>query len=359
MNTDLKSQCKRFVYGHLPQKAGEEFTLIGNWCRKNGFQADAYGRGDLISSFEKKIADLLGFEAACFMPSGTMAQQIALKIYAEESKNKSFAIHQTSHLELHEQHGYSHLSNLKSVIIGDKNRQITAQDIKDSVVPISTVVLELPAREIGGQLPAWRELEAIKETTRKLGAFLHMDGARLWETKCFYRKSYRKICENFDSVYVSFYKGIGALTGAMLLGKPKFIGESRIWLRRFGGNLFQMHPFVASAAMRFDRALGKMSGYTERTKKVYEVLKEIPNISFCPSPPQINMFHLYFNAPVEKLTEARNTIARKEKIWMANSFNQTTLKNLSYTEIYVGDGLLEIEDEELFDAFSSLIKISI
>jgi threonine aldolase len=137
----------------------------------------------------------------------------------------------------------------------------------------------------------------------------------------------------------------------MLLGKLKFIEESRIWLRRFGGNLFQMHPFVASAAMRFDRALGKMSGYTERTKKVYEVLKEIPNISFCPSSPQINMFHLYFNASVEKLTEARNTIARKEKIWMANSFNQTTLKNLSYTEIYVGDGLLEIEDKNYLMRF--------
>jgi threonine aldolase len=171
MNTDLKSQCKRFVYGHLPQKAGEEFTLIGNWCRKNDFQADAYGRGDLISSFEKKIADLLGFEAACFMPSGTMAQQIALKIYAEESKNKSFAIHQTSHLELHEQHGYSHLSNLKSVIIGDKNRQITAQDIKNSIVPVSTVVLELPAREVGGQLPAWKELEAIKKQLKNSALF--------------------------------------------------------------------------------------------------------------------------------------------------------------------------------------------
>lgn len=333
--------------------------LIGNWCRENNFQADAYGKGDLISSFEKKIADLLEFEAACFMPSGTMAQQIALKTYAGKTQNKSFAIHPTSHLELHEQHAYAHLSNLKSVIIGDKNRQIKAQDIKDSVVPVSTVVLELPAREIGGQLPAWKELEAIKETTKKLGAFLHMDGARLWETKSFYRKSYREICENFDSVYVSFYKGIGALTGAMLLGNPEFIEESRIWLRRFGGNLFQMHPFVASAAMRFDRALGKMSEYTERTKKVYEVLKKIPNISFCPDPPQINMFHLYFNAPVEKLTEARNTIAKKEKIWIANSFNQTTLKNLSYTEIYVGDGLLEIEDEELFNAFSSLIKIPI
>jgi threonine aldolase len=358
MNTNLKSECKKFIPGHLPQKAGEEFALIAEWCRENNFEADVYGTGDLISSFEKKIADLLGFEAACFMPSGTMAQQIALKIYAREKSNYTFAIHPTSHLELHENHAYSHLSNLKSVIIGDKNRQLTEQDIKGSVVPISTVIMELPAREIGGQLPTWKELLAIKKTVKKQGVFLHMDGARLWETKTFYQKTYREICQNFDSVYVSFYKGIGALTGAMLLGKKKFIEESRIWLRRFGGNLHQLHPYVASAAMRFDRAIESMPKYMQRTNEVYEILKDIPDILFSPNPPQVNMFHLYFNSAAEKLSKARDEIAKKEKIWVANSFKSTALENLSYTEIYVGQGLLQVKDSELFSVFSKLIKFS-
>lgn len=357
MTTKLKTGCEKFISGHPPQKAGEEFALIADWCRENDFHADVYGKGDLISSFEKKLADLLSFEASCFMPSGTMAQQIALKIYAERTGNNNFAIHPTSHLELHERHAYAHLSNLKSVFIGDKNRQLNAQDIADSVVPVSTAVIEVPAREIGGQLPTWKELEDIKKTAKKRGIFLHMDGARLWETKSFYQKSYRAICRNFDSVYVSFYKGIGALTGAMLLGKAEFIEESRIWLRRFGGNFFQLHPFVASAAMRFDRALKQMPEYMRRTKAVYETLKDIPRISFCPAPPLVNMFHLYINAPAEKLKQARDEIAKKSKIWIANSFQQTPLENLSYTEIYVGEGLLQIEDNELSNAFLKLIEI--
>jgi threonine aldolase len=354
MNANLKSQCEKLVAGHIPQKAGEEFALIADWCAKNDFGQDYYGKGDLIASFEKKVAELLGFEDACFMPSGTMSQQIALKIYAAKSKNQSFAIHPTSHLELHEQHAYAHLCNLNSVLIGDKNRQINVQDIENLSEPISTIFIELPAREIGGQLPDWKELETIKKTAKKRETFLHMDGARLWETKAFYRKSYKEICHGFDSVYVSFYKGIGALTGAMLLGEKEFIEESRIWLRRFGGNLYQLHPYVASAAMRFDRALEQMPEYLRRTKEVYKILKNIPNLSFCPNPPQVNMFHLYFNASQDKLIKARDKIALEDKIWTANNFQKTNLENLCYTEIYVGEGLLKIEDEELFDVFSKL-----
>jgi hypothetical protein len=70
------------------------------------------------------------------------------------------------------------------------------------------------------------------------------------------------------------------------------------------------------------------------------------------------MFHLYVNASAEKLSEARDKIAEKDKIWTANKFNSTALENLSYTEIYVGEGLLQVEDDELFSAFSKLIELS-
>lgn len=358
MSANLKSACEKFVSGHLPQKAGEEFALIADYCRENNFEADVYGAGALINSFEKKIADLLGFEAACFIPSGTMAQQIALKIYAGKSGNRSFAIHPTSHLELHEQHGYAHLCDLKSVFVGDRNRQLNAEDFENLNEAVSAAIIELPAREIGGQLPDWAELENIKEIAKSKNIFLHIDGARLWETKVFYGKEYKEICAGFDSVYVSFYKGIGALTGAMLLGKAEFIDEARIWLRRFGGNLYQIHPFVASAARRFDDALLQLSKYFERTREVYEVLKNVDGIAFCPEPPQVNMFHLYFNVSAERLTAARDELARTDKIWAANRFQTTALENLSFTEIYVGEGLMQIGDDELLKAFTKLMETS-
>ena len=292
MTEQLKLQCEKFVPGHFPRKVGEEFALIADWCKENDYKGDVYGKGILIEAFEKKVANLLGVEAGCFMPSGTMAQQIALKIYSEKVNNKNFAMHPTSHLELHEEHAYSQLCNLKSFLIGDEKRQITSKDILNIAAPIATLLLELPAREIGGQLPTWQELKKIKQITRQKKIFLHMDGARLWETKAFYKKDYKEICAEFDSIYVSFYKGVGGLTGAMLLGNSKFIKDARVWLRRFGGNLYQMHPYVASAAVRFDWALSQMPKYMKRTNEVYKVLKDLPGITFFPDPPQVNMFHL-------------------------------------------------------------------
>jgi len=144
----------------------------------------------------------------------------------------------------------------------------------------------------------------------------------------------------------------------MLLGETGFIKEARIWLRRFGGNLFQLHPFAASAAMRFDQALKQMPKYLERTKKVCNILKNIPGISILPDPPQVNMFHAYFSASAEKLTRARDEIAKADKIWLANRFQSTALENQAYTEIYAGEGLLKVPDEELFGAFSKLIKLA-
>ena len=358
MNKKLFFQCNKFVPGKLPRKAGEEFDLIAEWCKENKFERDFYGEGEFIESFEKKVADLLGFESGCFMPSGTMAQQIALKIYAEMSNQSGFAMHPTSHIELHEEHGYSHLCALSSVIIGDKNRQLNSSDIRDLVEPVSSVVIELPAREIGGQLPTWQELTKIKRIAKKKRVFLHMDGARLWEAKSFYKKSYKEISKGFDSVYVSFYKGIGNLTGAMLLGETAFIDQSRVWLRRFGGNLYQNHPFVASAAMRFDKAISQMPKYMKRTKEIYGLLKDIPEISFRPDPPQVNMFHLYINSTPEKLKMARDKIAKKDKLWLANDFKESEMKGWSFTELYIGEAIMEISNEEVARGFAKLCELS-
>jgi hypothetical protein len=87
-------------------------------------------------------------------------------------------------------------------------------------------------------------------------------------------------------------------------------------------------------------------------------LKSVEGISFRPNPPQVNMFHLYLNRSAEKLTRARDKIARQDKIWAANNFQKTALDDLSYTEIYVGEGLLEINDDELSEVFTQLMEFS-
>ncbi|MEP6997457.1 MAG: beta-eliminating lyase-related protein [Betaproteobacteria bacterium] len=339
----LRRRCAIVVSGHGEDAPGAELARVAEWCRQRGWHADRYGEGALIGAFETKVAALLGKPAAAFMPSGTMAQQIALRIACERAKNSTIAMHPTSHLELYEEHAYARLHSLQAILLGDRERPTSARDLAELPASPAALLVELPAREIGGRLPARHELAALAALAAERGIWRHMDGARLWEAREYYAPaSYAEIGGHFDSIYVSFYKGIGALAGAMLLGPEDFIAEARVWRRRHGGTLVQLHPFVASAAMRFDAQLAKMAAYRARAAAFVEALADIGGLTVLPAPPQVNLFHLHFQAPAEALTAARDQIASEDGAWLAPRFSAERGPGRASAEIYVGDNLLAI-----------------
>ena len=175
-------------------------------ARGEGFTPDVYGTGNLVEAFEAEMAELLGKDAARFMPSGCMAQPIALRVASDRSGRKTVAFHPTSHLEIHEHHGYRELHGLSSTLIGDASRPIVAKDLAvlgEGEEAPACLLVELPAREIGGQLPSWDELVELCGAARARGIpHLHMDGARLWQVPAAYGKTLKEVCELFDSVYV-------------------------------------------------------------------------------------------------------------------------------------------------------------
>jgi threonine aldolase len=347
----LRRRCSIVVSGHGDDAPGAELARVAEWCSQSGWQADRYGEGALIGAFEARVAALLAKPAAVFMPSGTMAQQIALRIACDRAKNSVIAMHPTSHLELHEEHAYARLHSLRAILLGERERPTLARDLNELGETPAALLVELPAREIGGRLPDWPELVALMTLAGERGIWRHMDGARLWEAReHFAPASYADICAQFDSVYVSFYKGIGALAGAMLLGTEDFIAEARVWRRRHGGTLVQLHPFVASAAMRLDGQLAKMAAYRARAAAFAESLAGIDGLSVDPAPPQVNLFHLHFEASTEALIAARDRIAGEDSAWLAPRFSAGPGPCLASAEIYVGDSLLAVprgEDRRL------------
>ncbi len=102
--------------------------------------------------------------------------------------------------------------------------------------------IELPLRDAGFLLPTWEDLVAFTGRARERGVPVHLDGARLWESQPFYDRPHADIAGLFDSVYVSFYKGLGGIAGAALAGHD-LVAQARIWQARHGGNLFSMLPF--------------------------------------------------------------------------------------------------------------------
>src|SRR5262249_11895382 len=139
-------------------------------------QSDHYGEGELISQFEQEIAQLLGKEAAVFMPSGTMCQPIVLRIWADRRNIPRVAFHPTCHLELHESQAYQNLHHLQAVLVGSRDHLMTLDDLQKVAEPLGALLLELPQREIGGQLPTWEKLTAMTAWARERGIPTHLDG---------------------------------------------------------------------------------------------------------------------------------------------------------------------------------------
>jgi threonine aldolase len=347
-------QCERFLFAHGPQRPR---AVLADLAAEAGpdEEPDRYGEGSLISDFERDVAELLGKEAAVFLPSGTMAQQIALRIWAGRARTPTVAFHPTCHLEIHEQKGYELLHGLHGRLVGERSRLITLDDLRATPGPLAALLLELPQREIGGQLPSWSDLEAQTTWAREQGAAAHMDGARLWESGPFYGRSYAEIAGLFDSVYVSFYKGIGAIAGAALAGPPAFIAEARLWQRRHGGNLVQLYPFVLSARANLRRRLPKFGGYVERAQAVARVLSAIPGITVKPDPPQTNMMHVFLQCDPERLVEECVEIAQTERVLLFRRLVTTGVPGLAAIELALGDAVEAVSDAEIGAYFGRLM----
>jgi threonine aldolase len=354
--TKIYRGCTRFLSHHYPRTPRRVFSELAAWADEAA-REDRYGEGEVIASFEQEIAGLLGKEAAVFMPSGTMCQQIALRIWAERVGTSHIAFHPTSHLELHEQGAYKRLHHLEATLVGGPERLFTLDDLKQVSLPLAALLVELPQREIGGQLPSWEDLCQIAEWAVERDVRLHLDGARLWECKPFYKKSYAEMAALFDTIYVSFYKGLGGIAGAVLAGPTDLIAESRIWQRRHGGNLVRLYPYVLAARKGIEERLARMQDYHEKALEVAGVLGRFPQISVTPEQPQTNMMHVYLEAgEPEKMEVAALEVARESGVWLFTALRTNNPRGRPMFEVSIGDAGLDLKAEEIETLFRALFE---
>jgi threonine aldolase len=318
-------------------------------------EVDFYGKGNFIEDFQVKMAEFLGKESAVFFPSGTMAQQIALRIWCDQKGIKKVAYHPLCHLEIHEEDGLKELHQIQPILLADKNRIINLEDVQAIDEDISCLLLELPQREIGGQLPEYETIEAISKYCREKGIKLHLDGARLLEILPYYKKSAKELCELFDSVYVSFYKGIGGVAGAILAGNKDFTRESIIWKRRQGGDLISLYPYIISADYYFDMRVNKMREYYDGAVELAKFFNECNGISTVPNIPVSNMFHVHYDAPIEKIKSILAMLYEETGIGIASNLRPLN-ENACYSEITIGDQYATISKEQIHEVFKKLMK---
>jgi threonine aldolase len=318
-------------------------------------EADRYGGGMLAERLEGRIAELLGKEAAVWMPSGTMAQQIALRIHARRTGRSLVAFHPHCHLDVHEERGYEWLHGLQATLLADRNRLVRAEDVSKLSEPHAAVLLELPQRDLGGRLPPWDDLVATAEAARAGGAAVHLDGARLWQCGPFYERPLDEIAALFDTVYVSFYKDLGAPAGCALAGPADVIAEARVWMVRHGGRLFSAFPYLLAAERGLDDVLPRMPEFVEHTRALAAALAEVEGVSIVPNPPQAAMLHLYVKGDPERLNEAAVELAERTRTSLGAHFISTADPMIAATELTIGEANLAVAPREAAELYSELV----
>lgn len=347
-----RARCTRWLAGHGPQTAAD---LLASIPIDSGI--DRYGEGGAVTALETEIRKVLKKPAAAFMPSGTMAQQIALRIHADRRGTRAVAYHPTCHLEIHEDKAHQRLHGLVGMTVGSPRELMTLEDLRAVPEPLAAVLFELPQREIGGQLPSWRDLLEQVAFVRKSGAAVHLDGARLWESTPFYGKPPAKIAALFDTVYVSFYKGLGGLAGACLAGEEDVIAEARAWRKRHGGTLFGLWPNAAAALAGLRLRLPRMARYTAHARAIAEKLRGLPMVEVVPYPPQTPMMHLHLRVGEDAFRAATCRIARERAVFTFPRSAPGPTPSVRVVEFTVGDATLDFRPGEVAKIIAELTRM--
>lgn len=348
--------CERFLVGDGPRTASSLLATI-----PPDTEVDYYGVGGAVRALETEVARLLGTEAALFVPTGTMAQQATLRVHAERRGCRTVAFHPTCHLDgWAEDRGYQALHGLFGLPVGPARTPLGIEALREVRQPLAALLLELPQRDLGGTAPTWAELTAQVRWAHQRGAAVHLDGARLWEVAPHYERAHhrsmRELVALFDSVYVSFYKGLSGLGGCCIAADREVIDELAVWRTRHGGRLFMMWPYAASALTQLRAKLPRMPAYYRHARAIATALRDLDGVEVLPESPQSAMLHLRLATSEALLRRRCLSIARRERVWTFPRAFAVESPRLLRVELSVGERTLELSAPEVRDLVGELVR---
>ncbi len=225
---------------------------------------DVLGDDPTVIRLEAMTADLLGKEAALFMPSGTMSNQVAL--YTASDRGDEVLCEWGSHILNYEAAAPAVISGLLISRIHGEHGLLTADDIEANIRPVNLhcprtkiVSLENTHNRAGGTIYPLDNFEAIKQVADKYGLWMHLDGARLWNASVATKTDLAAYASYFDSVSVCLSKGLGTPVGSMLLGDKEYIEKARRVRKMFGGGMRQVGILAAAGIYALENNIARLA----------------------------------------------------------------------------------------------------
>jgi threonine aldolase len=287
-------------------------------------------------------------------PSGIMAQQSVLRVWTDRQGSSRVAIPELSHLLCYEADGPQQLNSFRYERLTTGPTVPTVEHLAAIPGRLGAALLELPLRDAGYLLPAWDELEAFSVAARERGVPLHFDGARLWESQPYLGHSLAEIAALADSVYVSFYKGLGGLAGAIVAGPEDVVEEARRWRTRHGGTLFAMTPYALAGLRGLRTQLPLMGELHDRAVELAAAFEQ-RGFRIFPQPPHTNSFRLFVDQAEEVVNERIVRTLEDERVALLQPLQPGQMPGTAFTEFTVGAGTLDWRVDEAADAMGALL----
>ena len=244
---------------------------------------DVFGQDPSINALQDKLARMFNKEAGLFCPSGTMTNQIAIKVHTQPLDE--LICEKTSHVYQYETAGYAYNSRVGVNLLEGSFGKVKPEQIEKSVkqvhdwLPISKlVVLENSTNKGGGNYYTLSEIRAIKEVCDKHNLILHLDGARLFNVLVETKDPTLDVGEQFESISICLSKGLGAPVGSVLLGTKQFIAQARRFRKVMGGGMRQAGILAAACSYALDNNIERLKIDNDRAKEIGEHLRNLPNI---------------------------------------------------------------------------------
>ncbi len=245
---------------------------------------DVFGEDPTINELQKRVAGLLGKDAALFVASGTMANQISIKSHTKPGDE--VICEADSHIFNYEGGAPAFLSGVQMRPLPGINGVISPEQITTALRPDDShypqsglIALENTHNRAGGTIFPFETIKAIRETADVNGLPMHMDGARLWNAHIETGIPLNEYGKYFDSVSVCFSKGLGAPVGSMITGSTEFIGRAHRYRKMLGGGMRQAGILAAAALYALDYHLERLADDHKRAGIIAEFLNDIKGVT--------------------------------------------------------------------------------
>ena len=260
--------------------------LLAHIAETRGIAADDYSRDGVVAELEAHIAALLGKEAAVFLPTGTLANHLALRLLARHGRR--ILVQRESHLYNDEGDCAQQLSGLALVPLAAGRASFTSAEAAAQIagppearvaVPVGAISIETPVRRMAGQAFGFAEMRRIAGLAREHGVGLHLDGARLLIEAIYTGIAPADYAAPFDTVYVSLYKYLNAAAGAVLAGPRALLDGLYHQRRMFGGGLPHAWPYAAVALDCLDGFAERFAEAAAVSEKLFAALRGHPRVT--------------------------------------------------------------------------------